>query len=332
MDLDPDLDPEGEGKAEGSSSPKSTNTKSESRPPADQENGLTSSPTRSSSPAPSNPANPKDAELYEQELASINSILASVSPAAARAAVRQNWRKCLLGSSSDESFFLRGLLGRTSDHVITRVLEDDQQKLLEVANEHCKPFLDRAMEVRLESISAKDLVAMLAQARRLGYDEMDLVDADEIVVPADGGRAKEADDTDEEGEEGLQVERPQRAETKAAIPEEEWEKERMRAFRMQQQQQQQYDANEVKRRRIEEHARSGSTRKICPTCGATFLQLAGLTYHITHKVCLRQKPPQVSKFWCNSCLKGFTTSGGLTYVGSTSKFAHGHTNVRCSTR
>jgi len=315
-----DLDPEGEGDGKGSSSPKSTSTKSASRPPADadQENGLTSSPTHSSSPAPSNPANPKDAELYEQELASINSVLASISPAAARAAVRQNWRKCLLGSSSDESFFLRGLLGRTSDHVITRVLEDDQQRMLEVANEHCKAFLDRAMEVRLESISAKDLVAMLAQARRLGYDEMDLVDADETVVPAVNGRAKEADDTDEEGEEGLQVERPQRAETKAAIPEDEWEKERMRTFRMQQQQQQQYDANEAKRRQIEEHARSGSKRKICPTCGATFLQSAGLTYHISHKVCLRQKPPQVSKFWCNSCQKGFTTSGGLTYVSSTS--------------
>lgn len=305
MDLDP----------EGSANPKSAKSASPS-----QSNSLTSSPARSSfSKAPSNPSNPKNTALYEAELSNINSVLASISPAAAHAAVRQNWRKCLLGSSNDESFFLRRLIKRTSDHVITQFLADGEQRILEVANEYGKGFLDRAMEIRLESITAKDLVAMLAHARRLGYDEMDLVDADEMVLPAEDGLAKEASDTEEEVEEGLQVEKPQRVEVRSAIPEDEWEKERLRQFRMQQQ----YDARAgpeaTIEKQIQEHVRSGSKRKICPTCGATFLQSAGLKYHMDRQVCLRQKPVAPSKFWCEHCKKGFTTSGGLTYVRITQK-------------
>ena len=152
-----------------------------------------------------------------------------------RSGVRQNWRKCLLGSSSDESFFIRSLMGRTSDHVMAKILEESQERILEVASEHYKEFLDQAMAIRLESISAKDLVAVLAKARRLGYDEMDLVEADEMVVPAERPEANEPSDTEEEAEEKLQVEVPEVLEVESGARKDSWAKERLMEFRMKQQ-------------------------------------------------------------------------------------------------
>ncbi|KFY32158.1 hypothetical protein V493_00459, partial [Pseudogymnoascus sp. VKM F-4281 (FW-2241)] len=263
------------------------------------------------SPAPSSNSTQHN-ELYERELSNFNAVLASISPAAARAGVRQNWRKCLLGSSSDESFFIRSLMGRTSDHVMTKILEDEQERILEVASEHYKEFLDQAMAVRLESISAKELVAVLAKARRLGYDEMDLVEADEMVVPVEGREANEPSDTEEEADESLQVEVPEVLEVESGAPKDSWAKERLMEFRMKQH----GDAHQGSQTvfsQTEGHTKRKSKRKVCPACGATFLQSAGLKYHMDRKVCERQRPTAPLKFWCDLCSKGFTTSGGLTY-------------------
>jgi ribosomal protein S27AE len=278
-----------------------------------QSNGAASSSGRSSPTTSTNSSNHTNNELYERELSSFNAVLASISPAAARAGVRQHWRRCLLGSSSDESFFIRSLMRRTSDHVMTRVLEDDQERILEVANEHYKDFLDQAMAIRLESISAKDLVAVLAKARRLGYDEMDLVEADELVVPAERPEANESSDTEEEREEKLQVEVPEVLEVESAPPKDNWAKERLMEFRMRQQDDTR-QAPETVVNKTEVQTKSKSKRKVCPSCGGTFLQSAGLKYHIDRKVCERQRPTAPLKFWCDLCSKGFTTSGGLTYV------------------
>lgn len=264
------------------------------------------------SPAPSSNSSHHN-ELYDRELSNFNAVLASISPAAARAGVRQNWRKCLLGSSSDESFFIRSMMGRTSDHVMTKILEEGQERILEVASEHYKEFLDQAMAIRLESISAKDLVAVLAKARRLGYDEMDLVEADEMVVPVERPEANEPSDTEEEADEKLQVEVPEVLEVESGARKDSWAKERLIEFRMKQQN----DAGQGSQTvfsQTEGHTKRKSKRKVCPACGATFLQSAGLKYHMDRKVCERQRPTAPLKFWCDLCSKGFTTSGGLTYV------------------
>ncbi|KFY09710.1 hypothetical protein V492_05373, partial [Pseudogymnoascus sp. VKM F-4246] len=303
MDLDPEAPPP-------HSSDKGDN-KSDTNSPASHAKTRDAPPSSGHpSPAPSS-SSAHHNELYDRELSNFNAVLASISPAAARAGVRQNWRKCLLGSSSDESFFIRSLMGRTSDHVMTRVLEDEQGRILEVASEHYKKFLDRAMAMRLETISAKDLVAVLAKAKRLGYDEMDLVEADEIVVPAERAEENEPSDS-EEAEEKLQVEVPEVLEVESGAGKDSWAKERLMEFRMKQQ----GDARQASQTvfsQTEGLPKRKTKRKICPACGASFLQSAGLKYHMDRKVCERQRPTAPLKFWCEFCSKGFTTSGGLTY-------------------
>lgn len=265
------------------------------------------------SPAPSSSSSHQRNELYDRELSNFNAVLASISPAAARAGVRQNWRKCLLGSSSDESFFISSLMGRTSDHVMTKILEEAQERILEVASEHYKEFLDQAMTIRLESISAKDLVAVLAKARRLGYDEMDLVEAEEMVVPVERPETSGPSDTEEEADDGLQVEMPEVLEVEGGARKDGWERERLMEFRMKEQEDSRQGSQTVFSQ-TEGHTKRKSKRKVCPACGATFLQSAGLKYHMDRKVCERQRPTAPLKFWCDLCSKGFTTSGGLTYV------------------
>ncbi|KFZ11118.1 hypothetical protein V501_04897 [Pseudogymnoascus sp. VKM F-4519 (FW-2642)] len=301
MDLDPEAPPTNQSDNKGDKNPTTSHAKTQDAPTS----------SGHPSPAPSSSSSHHN-ELYDRELSNFNAVLASISPAAARAGVRQNWRKCLLGSSSDEAFFIRSLMGRTSDHVMTKILEDEQERILEVASEHYKAFLDQAMAMRLESISAKDLVAVLAKARRLGYDEMDLVEADEMVMPAERAEANEPSDMEEEAEENLQVEVPEVLDVEGGARKDGWEKERLMEFRMKEQDDGRQGSQTVFSQ-TEGHAKRKSKRKVCPACGATFLQSAGLKYHMDRKVCERQRPTAPLKFWCDLCSKGFTTSGGLTY-------------------
>ena len=61
------------------------------------------------------------------------------------------------------------------------ILNTHGKEILECASNQ---FLDLAMALRLETISARDLVHLLAKARRLGYREMDVVedDAGDLLV------------------------------------------------------------------------------------------------------------------------------------------------------
>jgi hypothetical protein len=85
-----------------------------------------------------------------------------------------------MGSEKDQSFLVRAILKHSTPHVYIRAMEDHGDKMLEVAS---NDFLDRAIEKRLQTIDAKELVALLAKAKRLGYDEEDVVDEEEDVVP-----------------------------------------------------------------------------------------------------------------------------------------------------
>jgi hypothetical protein len=124
----------------------------------------------------------KDALFLESEVESLNKTLSTVSSQAARTFTRQNWRKCLIGGSEKEqSYLVRALLKYGTSHVYARVVEEYGDRLLQAANED---FLDQVVEARLKTIGAKELVAMLAKTKRLGYDEEDIVDEEEDVLPA----------------------------------------------------------------------------------------------------------------------------------------------------
>lgn len=66
------------------------------------------------------------------------------------------------------------------------ILEAYGKEILESASEQ---FLDLALEVRLQTISARELVRLLAKANRLGYQETDTVDDENGAPPVQGGNA-----------------------------------------------------------------------------------------------------------------------------------------------
>ena len=70
--------------------------------------------------------------------------------------------------------------------LVRAILETYGKEILESASEQ---FLDLALEVRLQTISTRDLVKLLAQANRLGYQETDTVDDEDGASPAQGGNA-----------------------------------------------------------------------------------------------------------------------------------------------
>ena len=55
------------------------------------------------------------------------------------------------------------------------ILDEHGRKILKFASIE---FLDRAMRLRLQTIGAKDLVKMLADAERLGFSETDVISDD----------------------------------------------------------------------------------------------------------------------------------------------------------
>lgn len=61
----------------------------------------------------------------------------------------------------------------TGSPLVRAALESYGKEILESASEQ---FLDLAVEVRLQTISASQLVKLLAKANRLGYQETDIVD------------------------------------------------------------------------------------------------------------------------------------------------------------
>lgn len=71
------------------------------------------------------------------------------------------------------------ILKRASPKVLARLTDIYGDLLLDNASEQ---FLDRAMELRLMTISADGLVAMLASARRLGYEEEQVLSDEETTL------------------------------------------------------------------------------------------------------------------------------------------------------
>jgi hypothetical protein len=80
------------------------------------------------------------------------------------------------------------LIGKaaTGSHLVRAILESYGKEILESASEQ---FLDLAVEVRLQTIGARELVKLLAKANRLGYQETDIVDDENGACPIRGGNA-----------------------------------------------------------------------------------------------------------------------------------------------
>ena len=143
-------------------------------------------------------------DAIQTDVVFLNKAIASVSDNAARAATCRNWRKCVIGDVQDESFIIRSIITNAACHGIYPVLstplstsliitvdritvllkqtmEEHREKILEAASDQ---FLDLAMELRLKTIGAGELVKLLAKADRLGYDKTDIIDDEEDVCPA----------------------------------------------------------------------------------------------------------------------------------------------------
>jgi hypothetical protein len=74
----------------------------------------------------------------------------------------------------------------TGSPLVRAILESYGKEILESASEQ---FLDLAVEVRLQTIGASELVKLLAKANRLGYQETDIVDDENGARPVQGGNA-----------------------------------------------------------------------------------------------------------------------------------------------
>jgi hypothetical protein len=228
---------------------------------------------------------PKDAALLATEVAVLSKALSTVSNEAARIVTRQHWRKCLIGTDKDQSFLVRAILKHSTPHVYERAIEDYGDKFLEAADDE---FLDQALELRLPSIDADKLVALLARAKRLGYDEQDVVDEEEDVVPAQNGPAEGSEPAIEkmlnpEPRDAIMVDRSDpileeqtrnaiAAATVIAAP---YQPPVSQASYSQ-------NMNLPTRRKAKDPA---SRKFVCPDCTASFAQQGGLTYvccHITH--------------------------------------------------
>ena len=201
---------------------------------------------------------PEDTAQFEKDFVALHDAIQLATPAAVRAAIRHNWRKCITGSVHDESFFVRAVFKHCTDHIYKRSLEEYADKFLQVASPE---FLDRAMEIRLATINAKDLVAILAKAKRLGYDEMDVVDENEDVMPAE-------EESDSEVEEI-----PPPVSSPPVVHDQLLQTQQMNAAAAAASSSNQPS---LPTRRKPNGGSSGG--KVCPDCGSSITQAAGLKY------------------------------------------------------
>lgn len=233
------------------------------------------------------------AASHKAEVAELAAVLAKISPAAALAGVTQYCSKNLLGTGNIEEIYLAvKTLTSASEKALTAVLKHAEQRLLEVANENCKQFLDRAVEVRMESIEAAKLVKFLAQAKRLGYGDDDIVEDESVCPPykaSDIIRAVQAQ-TPQQGPMGQMPPPPQFAPY------------------------QNYQFTNYGSPYVQQVPGAALGLKSCDYCGQTFKQNAGLRYHLEKGVCRKDAGPQGPVMaTCPTCGKEFRSPGGYHY-------------------
>ena len=249
------------------------------------------------------PAPEPVAELTADEkeaLMSLNAMLSTVPPAVARAAVKEHASKCLLGFGPDETAFLDGIFIGASDQVVKKFIDANGGRILDVANQQYKSFLDRALETRLKDIDGTALARYLARADRLGFEEQDEIDG-ESVMPIPRNVQLISSDPSEVGDHQMQ---PMYAMPHAsgAMVQQHWPAPPPGMM---------YDPAVY----AQPGFPPGAQMKHCPKCGAGFKQNAGLKYHIEHDVCKKAGTPMGPVMArCESCGKEFRSPGGYHYV------------------
>lgn len=236
----------------------------------------------------------------KEALMSLNAMLSTVPPAVARAAVKEHASKCLLGFSPDETAFLDGIFTAASDQVVKKFIDANGGRILDVANQQYKLFLDRALEIRLKDIDGTALARYLARADRLGFEEQDEVDGESVMpIPRNGQFI--SSDPPEVGDRQMQ---PMYGMPHAsgAIVQQHWPAPPPGMM---------YDPAVYSQPGFP----LGAQMKHCPKCGAGFKQNAGLKYHIEHDVCKKAGTPMGPVMArCESCGKEFRSPGGYHYV------------------
>lgn len=235
---------------------------------------------------------------HKKQVQSLTEFLDTLTPEAALAGITEYTSKKLFGQNTiGEIYFAVKCMNKASDRALSSVLKHAEQRLLEVADEQCKNFLDRAVEIRVESIESMKLVKFLSQAKRLGFEEDDIVE-NENVAPkaADIIRAIQAQNP-QQGPMGQMPLPPQFAPY------------------------QNYQFTNYGSPYVQQvpgtvpSAHMGL--KSCDYCGQTFKQNAGLRYHLEKGVCRKDAGPQGPVMaTCPTCGKEFRSPGGYHYVSA----------------
>ncbi|ERT01407.1 hypothetical protein HMPREF1624_02653 [Sporothrix schenckii ATCC 58251] len=224
--------------------------------------------------------NPKIQEDYMRLTFAIEQ---SVS-AAVRCAIRQNWQKCLMGTSFHQGFMLNALLDSAPADVAKGSIKDFGRRVVKIARAEfvshldtadideiagiilakaSNQFLDAALEARLRTIDAKPLINALARAERLGYEPDDIVEepvgGQERVIPQN-------------------VPEPPPLTSGPAPP----------------------------------------PMKQCRMCNRVFDKEPPYVYHVANQVCMQRPEGQEGfLFSCSNCGQGFENNYALTYHNST---------------
>lgn len=236
----------------------------------------------------------------KEALVSLNAMLSTVPSAVARAAIKEHASKCLLGFGPDETAFLDGIFTAASDQVVKKFIDANGGRILDVANQQYKSFLDRALEIRLKDIDGTALARYLARADRLGFEEQDEIDG-ESAMPIPRNVQVISSDLSEVGDHQMQ---PMYGipHASGAMVQQHWPAPPPGMM---------YDPAVYSQPCFP----PGAQMKHCPKCGAGFKQNAGLKYHIEHDVCKKAGTPMGPVMArCESCGKEFRSPGGYHYV------------------
>ena len=236
----------------------------------------------------------------KEALMTLNAMLATVPAVVSRAAVKEHASKCLVGSTSDEIAFLDTIFSQASNVVSKRFLESNQERILDLANQHSKQFLDRALEIRVVDIDGKKLAGYLARAGRLGFEEQDDIDG-ESALPVERPNVQviSSDPSDNDADTRMHPVHSYNGEIHGN-----WNEPPPG-----------YMHNPAYPNPYFSQQGHAQGMKVCHKCGAAFKQNAGLRYHLEKDVCKKAGVPQGPVMArCEACGKEFRSPGGYHYV------------------
>jgi hypothetical protein len=319
-------------------SPSAAAAEHENTPESERRETIQSSPAQlryqNSASVPTTAQTTAESIKLEKEIARLNEVIHETSARAAQKVLKEKWRFFLFDQYDEShiSFILRAGFKNANSSVTEKVLQDKslfKELLLDVASKkssviekvitnataaqlHSAPqrVLDEAIAERLKTVSAKQLIAWLARADRLGYKMDDIIDEDdESVVPRAGS-------FDADMEEVFEVEPAPRFASTIRDPllvEQEKNLAAQQHIASVKASQHEAARQQQQQKRTQSPTRPPGTKLTCPMCHVEFPTMSGYNYHINKKPCQKQLPVTSSKWWCDNCMQGFTTKQGMDY-------------------